>query len=355
MDERKRETIRMGVVGVRHFHVFETLRTFGRREDVEVVGVAESDRERRERLLRDHPLPCFESLDAMLDGARPDAVALHNLPSERADTICRCAERGIHVWTDKPVALDRDQLERVRAALADGRIAFSMNVAGGYSPVAHGLREKIRSGGIGDLVQFVDAGQHGLKLPAAAAWERLPWELDASQSGGLIVQMAIHAISRFLWIADSPVISISAERGNSRFPEYPRFDDHCSVTLTTAAGSKAIIQSSWLLPEGDDVHSRSLSCVVGTNGYYQAHGTGVAHGLEARKDGARDLIVTGDAPPRAFDPGDGPGRTAPDDFIAAIRGEAEPYVSPEFYLEVMRIALLGREAAERGETIRVPA
>jgi len=347
------DKVRIGIVGVQHFHVFSFLETFSDRDGVEVVGVAEADRHRRDRLRRACRLPFFDDFDELIDQMQPDAVALYNPPAQRPDAICRCAEQGIHVWTDKPVALTLDDLNRVRKTLAGSGIAFMMTVAGGYGAATHRLREMLGSGELGPLVQFVELGQHRFRLPKEFDWERSPWEEDRHQSGGIILQMAIHGISRFLWLADSPVVAVSAVEGNSRFAETPEFRDHCWVTLRTDRGAQALVQSSWLVPDADTVHSRGSTSVSGTKGLVMTGGTSIAHGLEPSKAQGQGLVVTDDAPPRPFEPGPGPGRSSADDFLAEIRSGTPPLVSRDFLLEVMRIAILAREAGESGETLHL--
>ena len=347
------EPVRIGIVGVQHFHVFSFLETFSKRDGVEIVGVAEADHHRRDRLRKVACLPLFDDFDELVDQVHPDAVALYNPPAERPAAICRCAEQGIHVWTDKPIALTLDGLDRVRQALAGSRIAFMMTVAGGYSAATHRLREMLGSGELGRLVQFVELGQHRFRLPKDFGWERSPWEEDHRQSGGLTLQMAIHSISRFLWLADSPVVAVSAVEGNSRFAEIPEFRDHCWVTLRTDRGAHALVQSSWLIPDADTVHSRGSTSISGTGGSVMTGGTSIAHGLEPSKAEGQGLVVTDDAPPRPFEPGPGPGRSAADDFLAEIRSGTPPLVSRDFLLEVMRTAILAREAGESGKTLHL--
>ena len=347
------ESVRIGIVGVQHFHVFSFLETFSNRADVELVGVAEADPDRCARLRSECELPLFEDVRELIDGTHPDALALYNKASDRPAVICECARRGIHVWTDKPIATTLEDLERVEQALGESDVAFMMTVAGGYGARAHALKQMLHGGELGELVQFVALGSHRFRLPVDFNWERPAWAGDWRQAGGLIVEMGIHGINQFRWLADSPIVSISAEHGNRRFPELPHFHDHCAVLLRAADGAQGIIQSTWLTPDAEPSHGRNATFVFGTKGYVEAIGSGIAHGLQARGGRAHATITTDDAPPRPFKPDPGPGRSAAEDFLTQILTGRQPLVGKDFLLETVRAALLARDAAERHETIHV--
>ena len=347
------QPIRIGIVGVQHFHVFSFLETFAGRDEVELVGVAEPDRERCARLRRTCELPCFESVQELIEKTQPDAVALYNKPSDRPAVISECVSRGIHVWTDKPIATSLEDLDRLGKGLLQSDIAFMMTVAGGYGGRAQALKKMLHGGELGELVQLVELSSHRFRLPDEHDWERPEWAGDWRQSGGLIVEMGIHGISQFRWIADSPVVSISAEHGNKRFPELPHFQDHCVVLLRAANGAQGVIQSTWLTPDAEPSHGRSATFVVGTKGYVEMLSSGIAHGLEARAGKPHTLIATDSAPPGPFQPAPRPGRSPAEDFLAQVRTGKAPLVSKEFFLETMRVSLLAREAAERHETVHL--
>src|SRR5205809_6563560 len=56
----------------------------------------------------------FETVEAMLDGAKPQAVVVCG-PFELHAAMCVAAiERGVHVLTEKPAALNFEELARLR-------------------------------------------------------------------------------------------------------------------------------------------------------------------------------------------------------------------------------------------------
>lgn len=343
----------MGVVGVQHFHVFSFLETFSDRADVELVGVVEAEPQRHARLRRACDLPLFQTFGELVDRTRPEAVALYNRPTERAALISECARLGIHVWADKPVATTLEDVSRVKRALAQNPVALMVTVAGGYGARSARLKQMLDGGELGELAQFVTMASHRFHLPAAFDWERPAWASDWREAGGLIVEMAIHGISEFRWLAGSPIVRVSAAHGNKRFPEFPHFQDHCAVLLEAASGAQGLIQSSWLTPTCEPSHGRNATFVFGSKGSVEMVSGGIAHGLQARGGEGVATVVTDDAPPRPFRPEGVPARRAADDFLAQVRTGERPLVDADFHLETMRLALLAREAADTGKTIHL--
>jgi predicted dehydrogenase len=99
--------MRLALIGIDHGHARayqETLLSLGGR--VEVVGLWGPRREALGRAT--HPglasVPVFDSLDALLDVARPQAVMSFLRNDESGPVLAQLAEAGLHVWAEKPVA-----------------------------------------------------------------------------------------------------------------------------------------------------------------------------------------------------------------------------------------------------------
>src|SRR5262245_3662656 len=99
--------MRLALIGIDHGHARayqETLLALGDR--VEVVGLWGP---RPEALARaTHPglagVPVDDSLDRLLDGARPQAAMAFLRNDESGPVLQALARAGVHVWAEKPVA-----------------------------------------------------------------------------------------------------------------------------------------------------------------------------------------------------------------------------------------------------------
>src|SRR5688572_11875191 len=98
---------RIAVAGLTHTHVHWLL---GRAHDgdIEIVGIAEPNRELAQRFLKQHNIPMsvyYTSLEEMLDKTKPEAVTAFNSIYEHLEVVKACAPRKIHVMVEKPLAI----------------------------------------------------------------------------------------------------------------------------------------------------------------------------------------------------------------------------------------------------------
>jgi predicted dehydrogenase len=102
----------LGGGGIAPSHIISLLRVPG----VELVGVADVDAAAQRRISDDFGVPTFGSIEALLDGGRPDAVTIA-LPAQLHLPATRlAAERGVHVLCEKPLANSTAESDQMIAA-----------------------------------------------------------------------------------------------------------------------------------------------------------------------------------------------------------------------------------------------
>ena len=105
--------LRLGVAGFTHDHVHQIL-SRPDKGDVEIVGVAEPNRELAMRYLKRYKLSeklWYPSLEAMIAATQPEAVCAFNSIYEHKQVVEICAPKGIHVMVEKPLAVNREHAE----------------------------------------------------------------------------------------------------------------------------------------------------------------------------------------------------------------------------------------------------
>ncbi|MBN1458685.1 MAG: Gfo/Idh/MocA family oxidoreductase, partial [Armatimonadetes bacterium] len=85
----------------------------------------------------------------LLEQHSPDIVVEAGTDRDRADIITACAERGIHVICEKPLAMDLEGLDRVRSAMAKSRIRCSALLTMRCEPSYLAMRESVARGTVG--------------------------------------------------------------------------------------------------------------------------------------------------------------------------------------------------------------
>ncbi|HEY7302829.1 MAG TPA: Gfo/Idh/MocA family oxidoreductase, partial [Bryobacteraceae bacterium] len=98
----------IGVVGLVHGHVAGFFNTALKRQDIQIVGIAEPDRKLFDKYAaRYHldPALYFPSLAEMLSKAHPPAVVLYTSTFDHRSAVEECARNGVHVMMEKPLAV----------------------------------------------------------------------------------------------------------------------------------------------------------------------------------------------------------------------------------------------------------
>ena len=81
----------------------------------DLVGVVDSSQEKRETLASELGVTPFASLEAAIEKANPEAVAICTYPDTHADFASRALRAGLHVFVEKPVAETVEQAQQVVA------------------------------------------------------------------------------------------------------------------------------------------------------------------------------------------------------------------------------------------------
>src|SRR5687767_2435318 len=120
MSEGRR--LRFGIAGMTSDHVWAMGDGLAALPEVELVAGAEPYPELRERATRQWGLSqTYEDYAAMLDREALDAILVCGDNASKAEIAEAAAQRGVHVYQDKPMAATLTQADRIlRAAEAAG-------------------------------------------------------------------------------------------------------------------------------------------------------------------------------------------------------------------------------------------
>jgi predicted dehydrogenase len=169
-------------------------------------------------------------------------------------------------------------------------------------------------------------------------WSIDNWFADFAQSGGPLLDLAIHSLDYFNWLFDSLPFRIYAIGARRHLP----FEDHVVAVLRYPDGGLAWVEASWAMPTGSPLIVRTE--LIGTEGILQWDSEETAS-LEVWKDGGAR---------QAWAP------AAEDGFTAEIRHFAEcvargtpPQVRPEEAIGALRTALAAIAALAAGHPVRL--
>jgi predicted dehydrogenase len=164
---------------------------------VRVKSVCARGAERAARVAESVGAEALTDLDAAVNDPEVDAVdiclptALHREAAERAFAA------GKHVFLEKPIALTLEDADAiVRAADASDRL-FMVGLVLRFWPEYVELQRRVAAGELG---RPLSVSTHRLSPPVD--WNE--WIADASQSGGVPVDLLVHDFDQMNWLLGSP-------------------------------------------------------------------------------------------------------------------------------------------------------
>lgn len=241
--------LRLAVVGLAHGHVEGLLWQATQRTDIQIVGVYEPDRRLFDRLAGKYKLApglYFDSLPAMLDATKPEAVSVMGPIADHRAAVEACAPRGVHLLVEKPLAFDaRDAARMQELAHRHGVLVLTNFETSWYASVREAKR-LVESGERAPVRRMVF--RHGHKGPReiGCSPEFLGWLTDPrANGGGAVVDFGCYGAVLATWLMDGQrPTSVVANRSTLKPAVYPRVDDDATIVLTYP-GATAVIQASW--------------------------------------------------------------------------------------------------------------
>ena len=204
-------------------------------DKVKVVGVSDRDARAAEAAAAPAKLPAYSDDRSLLAETHPAAVYLAVPPPAAMELIGACAERGICVWKEPPLARNLDEGDRAGGADGKGGIeAGGGNAAalrGGYRR-AWELRRSVG--------KVFLARAHYLFHWGA----ELGWRADkVTAGGGALLELAYHSLDLMLWMLGMPeeVYGLTARSAGEGVAPIHDTDDTAAAILRYGPDSMAAV------------------------------------------------------------------------------------------------------------------
>lgn len=243
--------LRVGIAGLSHSHVHGLL---GRpdRGDIQIVGIAEPNRELAQRLAQQYDFPMelvFDTLYQMISATQPEAVVAFGSIAEHLQVVRACAPAGIHVMVEKPLAINTDHAEKMRLMAEKHKIQLLTNYETSWYPSNHEAFKMIEENSIGALRKVVVHNGHKGPAEIGVNKEFLDWLTDPKQNGGgALYDFGCYGANLITWMkkGEKP-LQVMAMTDTFKPDIYPQVDDEATILLKYP-GMQGIIQASWNWP-----------------------------------------------------------------------------------------------------------
>ncbi|HEX5707897.1 MAG TPA: bi-domain-containing oxidoreductase [Pyrinomonadaceae bacterium] len=178
------------------------------------------------------------SADEVIEDTEVGLVVVATRHDSHAALARRALEAGKHVFVEKPLALDDEQLDEVLDAARSSEAMLMVGFNRRFSPHARAARE------------FFEGRRAPLSILYRVNAGRIPrthWTQDAREGGGRIVGEVCHFVDLMQFLTGAPPVRVYAERVAGANRESVD-EDSVFVTLRFADGSNGAIA---YLAEGD--------------------------------------------------------------------------------------------------------
>jgi predicted dehydrogenase len=245
--------LRLAIAGLVHGHVHGFMRAAAGRTDVELVGVYEPDAKLLEQFRERHSLDrtrVFSDLGAMLERARPEAVAAFTNTYDHLAVIEAAAARGVHVMVEKPLAVSVEQARAIERAATRGRVQVMVNYETTWYPSHRTIWQVMHEQRAGGAIRKVVAmdGHPGPKEIGVQP-EFLDWLGDPVRNGaGALFDFGCYGANLMTWLMDDQrPVAVTAVTQRFKPAIYPKVDDEASIVIEYPT-AQAIVQASWNWP-----------------------------------------------------------------------------------------------------------
>ena len=200
-------------------------------ERVRVTAFCDLDIAKAEELANKRGARAFRSYQELYKMKDLDAVFVNLPPFARGDELVRAAERGLHIFTTKPLALALATAERSAAAIQKAGVLCSVGYMFRYSGITERARELL-----GDRRPALVLGQVIGATPGG-------WVGRKDLSGGQILEQSTHLVDVARYLVGD-VTRVSAEASSGHVPDRVDYPDTTALSLNFASGAVGSLVSS---------------------------------------------------------------------------------------------------------------
>lgn len=332
---------RIGILSFAHLHAEGYAAALKTMPDVELIGVADDNRERGRYFAGEFGLRQFDSYDALLN-EQPDGVIVCSENSRHLEMVEMAAARGIGILCEKPLATTVDdaaqivrQCERAAVPLMT---AFPMR----FSPPIIEIKRMIGRLGV---IYGINSTNQG-SLPEFHRAENLAflgrgWFTDrVLAGGGALIDHTVHLADLFRWLLETEVTEVYAQTNTVIGADKVNVETSGLIMLTFANGAFASIDCSWSKPANYPTWGGLALDIIGAGGV--ATVDAFKQRIAVYTDRARWSYWGSDANAAMIR-----------DFLDALRTKRAPAVTGVDGLRAAQIVAAAYQSAELGEPVMV--
>jgi len=352
------KALSVGILGLGHLHPRSYMPHFEATEGVSVVAAADANPALLDHFVQEFPVRGYADWREMIDKEKLDLAVLFLPHAQCPDAAVACAERGIHLIVEKPMAADAAGVRRMIDAAEKSGVLLSTAYVWRYHPVACQMKQLVQSGVLGKPVGGEGrcaAGRLDRYIQGNASW-MLQRELSG---GGPMFNLGVHWIDLYRWMLEDEVAEVIGK--NVKVNDQYDIEDNSFALLTFSRGAVIALDISYTVPDSYP-YGRDLALSL--------RGTGGAISWSPSFEGVRETLFvcsdTGEyaASPRrhlSFELESVPGysgvmgRQYLADIAECIRTGGKPPITGQDGARALEVVEAIYQSAETGRAVRLSA
>ena len=204
MPPAKLKKVRMAVVGLGvmgHEHA-QSIASLGG-PDLALAAVVDANSTVAQRVGKELSVPWFNDLQALIDAKCADAILIATPHYLHPPLAIRAAQNGLHVLTEKPLAVEVGPAQAMVAACERHGVALAAMYQARMRPAMVRIKQMLDQGELGKIQQITIVGSTWFRTQAyynSGGW-RGTW---SGEGGGVLMNQAPHSLDMLTWLLGLP-------------------------------------------------------------------------------------------------------------------------------------------------------
>lgn len=193
--------LKMAVIGAGGISTWAHMQACARIEEMEIVAICDIQVHKAQKLAETYNIPTVcERYQDVLEIPGLDAVDICTPNYLHSEIAVAALERGLHVFCEKPDAINAKEAIRMRdAAEKSGKVLMVMR-NNRYMPISAFLKEYIADGRMGEIYAARCGWQRRRGIPGKGGW----FTTKAQSGGGPLIDLGVHMIDLTMWLMGNP-------------------------------------------------------------------------------------------------------------------------------------------------------
>ena len=189
-------------------------------------------REIRNNAARDKGIFVYDSLQAILDDKKVDAVVIATPNDVHKDLVVKALLAGKNVICEKPVEMSVKALDKMISAAKKSGKHFTVHQNRRWDVDFLGVKSVINSGEIGEVIR-IESRIHGSRgIPS-------DWRCTKAQGGGMILDWGVHLIDQILQLIPEKIVGVYCKCTHITNNEV---DDGFRLEIEFESGKTALVE-----------------------------------------------------------------------------------------------------------------